>query len=203
MDRLRGLSRGGRLLVMFAVGGALFGIATAVQASIPDSNGVIHSCYSTNGAKAKGGAALNVVDTASAGCNNGQTELTWDQTTDAYDTAGSQNIPDGGGFTTVASMSVPAGSFVISATVDVHGVNSNVPTNATVTCVVASSSASVLNASGRTTIEPFQQLQMPLLGRSIGQADTLDLKCSSTGFDVGADGFMVATKIGAIHDTIG
>jgi hypothetical protein len=36
MNRLKGLSRGGRLLVALAVGGAVFGIAAVVQADIPD-----------------------------------------------------------------------------------------------------------------------------------------------------------------------
>ena len=45
MHRLRDLSRGGRVLVALVVGGAVFGIATAVQASIPDASGVIHGCY--------------------------------------------------------------------------------------------------------------------------------------------------------------
>jgi hypothetical protein len=33
--RLRGLNRGGRLLVALVVGGAVFGIANAVQAAFP------------------------------------------------------------------------------------------------------------------------------------------------------------------------
>ena len=37
MHRLRALSRGVQVLLALAVGGALFGIATAVQADIPDS----------------------------------------------------------------------------------------------------------------------------------------------------------------------
>ena len=45
MRRLRGLSRANRFLAALVVGGAVFGIATAVQASIPDSNGVAHGCY--------------------------------------------------------------------------------------------------------------------------------------------------------------
>src|SRR5262245_33224832 len=48
MSRLRGVSRGGRILLALAVGGAVFGIATAVQADIPD-NGVIHGCYGKAG----------------------------------------------------------------------------------------------------------------------------------------------------------
>ena len=40
MSRLLSLNRGGRLVVALAVGGAIFAIATAVQADIPDSGGL-------------------------------------------------------------------------------------------------------------------------------------------------------------------
>jgi hypothetical protein len=74
MDRLRGLSRGGRLVLALAVGGALFGIATAVQADIPDG-GTIHGCYKTN----KGD--LRVIDTSAGGsCQSSETPLDWNQT---------------------------------------------------------------------------------------------------------------------------
>jgi hypothetical protein len=59
--------RGGRLLVAVAIGGALFGVATAVQASIPDSSGVAHSCYFVLGKLTKTPprpGALRVIDTA-------------------------------------------------------------------------------------------------------------------------------------------
>ncbi|HEX3455695.1 MAG TPA: hypothetical protein VHS03_13795 [Gaiellaceae bacterium] len=38
-----------RLLVLVAAGGAAFGIASAVQASIPDASGVAHACYLIKG----------------------------------------------------------------------------------------------------------------------------------------------------------
>lgn len=44
MGGLRGIGRGGRVLLALAVGGAVFGIAAVVQADIPDG-GVIHGCY--------------------------------------------------------------------------------------------------------------------------------------------------------------
>ena len=53
MNRLRRLNRVGRFLIALAVGGAVFGIATAVQADIPDS-GVIHGCYGKAGTPYKG-----------------------------------------------------------------------------------------------------------------------------------------------------
>jgi hypothetical protein len=55
MDAFRSLGRGSRVLLALAVGGAVFGIATAVQADIPDG-GVIHACYS------KTTLALHVID---------------------------------------------------------------------------------------------------------------------------------------------
>jgi hypothetical protein len=74
MHRFRGLGRGGRLVLALAVGGAMFGIASAVQASIPDASGVIHGCYKTvNG-------ALRVIDTDKGGkCVSSEMPLTWSQ----------------------------------------------------------------------------------------------------------------------------
>ena len=49
MARIPGLGgEVGRLLAALIVGGAIFGIAAAVQTSIPDATGVIHGCYKTN-----------------------------------------------------------------------------------------------------------------------------------------------------------
>jgi len=79
MHRLRGLSRGGRLALALAVGGAAFGIATAVQASIPDASGVIHGCYNTSLAHGSPIGALRVIDTAkpNANCASWETALNW------------------------------------------------------------------------------------------------------------------------------
>jgi hypothetical protein len=79
MRRLRGLTLGGRLVLALAVGGVVFGIASAVQASIPDAKGVIHGCYSTNGAKSTNGTQLNIIDSAVASCNGNNTSITWNQ----------------------------------------------------------------------------------------------------------------------------
>src|SRR5947209_18401877 len=70
-----------RLLVALAVGGAAFGIATAVQASIPDANGVIHACYNTSLAHGNPVGALRVVDTAAVNgrCASWEKPLEWSQ----------------------------------------------------------------------------------------------------------------------------
>ena len=81
MQRLRGLSRGGRLVLALAVVGAVFGIATAVQASIPDSSGVIHGCYNMSLAHGNPTGALRVIDTAkiNGNCASWEAPLNWNQ----------------------------------------------------------------------------------------------------------------------------
>lgn len=74
MTRFRRQGRATKLVVALAVGGALFGIASAVQASIPDAGGVIHGCYKT------GAGDLRVIDSAGTTCKNNETALNWSQT---------------------------------------------------------------------------------------------------------------------------
>jgi len=78
MYRLRGLSRGGRLLLALLVGGAVFGIATAVQASIPDASGVIHGCYHRTANPGTRPGALRVIDTdRGQSCYADENPLDW------------------------------------------------------------------------------------------------------------------------------
>jgi hypothetical protein len=58
--------RGKRLLVTLAIAGGTFGIATAVQASIPDGNAVVHSCYNTSLAHGSPIGAMRAIDTDKA-----------------------------------------------------------------------------------------------------------------------------------------
>ena len=74
MRWLKTLGRGGRVVVALAVGAALFGIATAVQAAIPDGQGVIHGCYQKNA------GTLRVIDPATTSCHVGEIGLNWSQT---------------------------------------------------------------------------------------------------------------------------
>lgn len=68
-------------LVCAGAGGAI-----VASAAIPDSSGVIHSCYQKNTTDAGGGSALLVVDSAKGKCPSGYTSLTFNQT-------GPQGIP--------------------------------------------------------------------------------------------------------------
>jgi hypothetical protein len=72
----------GKRIVVVAVAGVVAVLVAAGIASgaIPDGSGVIHGCYSTNGAKATNGTQLNIVDSGSANCNGSQSAVTWNQT---------------------------------------------------------------------------------------------------------------------------
>jgi Collagen triple helix repeat (20 copies) len=65
-----------RLLVLVAVGGAAFAIASVVQASIPSSDGVIHGCYAKPGTPQKG--ILRVINADQGeGCRYYENPLDW------------------------------------------------------------------------------------------------------------------------------
>jgi hypothetical protein len=54
-----------RLIVAVAAAGAAFGIASAVQASIPDSDGgTVHACYTNNNLNGYPPGTLRAIDTA-------------------------------------------------------------------------------------------------------------------------------------------
>jgi hypothetical protein len=57
------------VFVAVAVAGAAFGVATAVQASIPDASGVVHACYNTSNAHGFPTGALRAIDTSAANGN--------------------------------------------------------------------------------------------------------------------------------------
>jgi hypothetical protein len=65
-------------LIALAVGGAVFGIAGAVQASIPDAQGVIHGCYSKTSSNVVPPGTLRVVDTGlGEACRANEVSLAW------------------------------------------------------------------------------------------------------------------------------
>lgn len=108
--------RGYALVLVVVVAVTAGGLAFA---SIPDSNGVIHGCYSPNGAKQNNGTQLNIIDGDSATCNKNQQEVTWSQTgpqglpgqdgvsvTSASLSAGDTNCPEGGSQFTASGNSI-------------------------------------------------------------------------------------------------
>ena len=80
LPRVGGRGRVARLLLAFALGGAVFGIASAVQASIPDANGVIHGCYSKPSSNVVPPGTLRVVDSdLGESCHANEVTLSWSQ----------------------------------------------------------------------------------------------------------------------------
>jgi Collagen triple helix repeat (20 copies) len=72
------LSRGWKTLLALTCAAAVFGVVSAVQAAIPDANGVIHGCYQKNVGN------LRVVDPTAAGnggsCRPSEIPISWSQT---------------------------------------------------------------------------------------------------------------------------
>jgi hypothetical protein len=67
-----------KLVAALLTAGAVFGVVSAVQAAIPDSQGMIHGCYKTDNGK------LRVIDPSSpkkdlGSCKNDESGLNWDQ----------------------------------------------------------------------------------------------------------------------------
>jgi hypothetical protein len=78
------------------VGGTAFGVAS----SIPDPQGVVHGCYSTNGAAVTNGTPLNIIDSTKANCSKNQTAISWNAAgrgaTVTSLAPGNSNCPSGG-----------------------------------------------------------------------------------------------------------
>jgi hypothetical protein len=75
MERVQSLSRGSKLLLALILGAAVFGVVSAVQAAIPDSNGVINGCYQKNVGN------LRVIDpSAGDSCRPSEIAISWSQT---------------------------------------------------------------------------------------------------------------------------
>jgi hypothetical protein len=110
-----------RTLVIALLAAAAVAVAGVAYAAIPSANGTISACKDSKG-------ALKVIDVdAGQKCANGQQLLNWNQQgpqgppgpSDAYFTAApDKSIVGGAGFQTVAELSLPAGSYVISAKAD-------------------------------------------------------------------------------------
>jgi hypothetical protein len=118
--------RWSRLILAMAVAGATFGIATVVQAAIPDATGTAHGCVAKN-VVLPNKTFLRMVDS-----EKGETCLPTEWVVNFAATAGpiSQIPPTndvwygngivfntgGAAFNTIASVTVPAGSYLVSAT---------------------------------------------------------------------------------------
>jgi hypothetical protein len=105
MRALSRLSRGGKVLVAVAVAGAAFGLATAVQASIPDASGVVHACYNTSLAHGSPTGALRAIDTSSPSGNC----ASWEGSVDLATPQFVRNTVNQTSFATYTTFAYPTG----------------------------------------------------------------------------------------------
>jgi hypothetical protein len=223
MRRLRSLSRGGRILVALAVGGAVFGIATAVYADIPDS-GVINSCYG----KTNGGF-LRVIDTSKGQkCAFNENPLSWNAAgvtgasgatgatgptgptgptgargpSDGWRVASKDVVlaPSPAGGQVVNSIDLPAGSYFLTS--EINSALSTANARPQCTLVTSSAGATVSSRSeDQTTPAGFDEaFSATGLGTATGPA-TFDLNCQElsglSAVTVVAD--IIAIQVGTAH----
>lgn len=211
------ISKGGRVILaalVVVVAAAAGGIA---YASIPDSSGVIHACFNPGAASKSNGTELKIIDSDVVSCGKGQQEVVWNETGpqgekgdtgetgdkgDTGDTgpAGpSAAFTNYGGFRTiapgttqtVASVTVPAGSYVLLGAVDVIGIDDL--EFAQCSFVAAST------VNGRFAILVNDGSE-PILG-DVTVTSTLNpifLRCTAQGGTLQVAGQMIATQVGAI-----
>jgi hypothetical protein len=115
-----------RPIILITIAAAALALAGGVAyAIIPDSQGVIHACYKTENGQ------LRVVD--GDGCTPSETPLSWNQTgppgppgpSHVFIAKADLPVALGTSDTSVVALSVPAGSYAISAKVVVIGVPAN------------------------------------------------------------------------------
>jgi hypothetical protein len=214
----------GRRLAAGVIGVAIVGLAVAggiAYGTIPDSSGAIHGCYSANGAKVKGGAQLNIVDSDVATCSNGQQAIPWGQTGPAGQTgqtgptgatgptgqAGPTDIWDGSHYggtanlTTkdtqviVASIAPPAGSFYAEASLVV----SNGSSGASFVCTLNVPGTVAYTQTDTTGAGLHAALHLQGVG-TLNGSDTITLVCRSNKDNSAVtDWNLDAIKVSTVH----
>lgn len=240
--------RGRTLLVVFVlVLGAAFGGGFAF-ATIPDSGGVLHGCYSQKGTNQYGGTQLNIIDSDSASCKKDDVQVTWNQSgppgaagndgvsvTSVPLGPGDANCPDGGSqFTaaddnvtyacngakgpqgdpgpsaaytnygdgfhriqdgttqTVASVSLPAGSYVLSGSVRGFDIDDF----EFLQCNFVAPGATV---NGNYAIVQRNHTGEPMLADvTLPTNNSVFLRCNAQEGGIDAAGQMIATRVGSV-----
>ncbi len=212
-------SRRVRAGALIALAGACVAAGIA-YASVPDSDGVIHGCYAKDG-------SLRVVDTdASQSCDKKETSLTWNQTgpagpvgatgatgetgatgpagppgpSNAYVNYGT-NMTIGERLTvTVASVTLPRGSYTLSASVDVFPTDSDDGDPTVVVCTFVS--AGTLNGHfGLASVKGEIGDTMPIIGDVTITTDTAPVFLRCEPLINSAHVYrpeLIATQVGAI-----
>jgi hypothetical protein len=183
-------------LLAIAVGGALFGIASAVQASIPSSNGVIHGCYGKPGTPQKGQLRVRDADQGEQ-CRFYENTLDWNQTgpTGATGATGPTGPTGPTGATGPTGPTGPTGSAGVGiggACTTNHAIQSVNP-NGTVNCVAFTPSGRVQTAGWIQTATSSTVTLLDVGGVAVNAICTaggnaqIQLAASSNFFDFSSD----------------
>jgi hypothetical protein len=203
------------------IGVALAATAVSVTyASIPDSNGVIHACYNPSRAAHTGGASLAILDADAASCAKKDVAISWSQqgpqgekgdpgpqgpqgpqgpagpagAGTAYTNHGGLPQAIGEGLTqTVASVTVPPGSYTISATVRLTPGSDD----------TRFGSCGFVPGNGRGVLVRLEDdgdvRNEPLIGDlTTASASPIFLRCTGLDGPITAAGALVVTSVGAV-----
>jgi hypothetical protein len=209
------------LILAVIVGGAVFGIASAVQASIPDSSGVIHGCYNNSLAHGNPTGALRVIDTAKANgnCASWETPLTWNAQgptgptgppgptgatgpSDAWDSGGccADTVPTGGAFVHIPGVSgLTPGSYLLSGHVvwDKLGVGT-----ADLLCFLDTTGLSSVTTAGAGVASTAGGGSAPLGGNgTVSTTGSVGVECQEVSGTVSVNVTVdvQAIKVGTLH----
>jgi len=204
-----------RLLLVLGVAASAFGIASAVQASIPDVKGVIHGCF----ANKDGG--LRVVDPGSGGAcdSKKETPLSWNQagptgstglkgstgatgTSHAYSSYKGlfQSTNLGPSFTSVGQLTgLPAGTYVVWA----RGIIQDAPNDQETECELVAGGTDVEETLVDTFATGSPRLPFTLsTAASLKSPGVIEADCESNdsgGFAGAFDVSMTAVAVDAVN----
>jgi hypothetical protein len=199
LRRLRGWITGRPILLATTVAAALLGAAGVAYATIPDSSGVIHTCYS------KSRATWRPIDHPTEQCKSNEESLSWNQAgppgtpgpSDAY--FDSALTDPGGADTTMVSLDLPDGDYTLVAKTHVY----NAIENSFAICRLEAD-GDVLDEEILRLIAPANDQVVSFVGVvSFAEPGTVSLVCNGNGVEsVEADeSYLLATKVGALHQS--
>ena len=182
---LKARRRGWRLIVLAtaAAGLAAAGIA---YASIPGADGVITGCA------AKSSGTLRVIDAQTANCSQKEIRLDWNEQgprgpSDAFvfaqnNSFGSVNISTGTPAPIGVQLNLPAGSFIIDASIG-FAINSGVETTIVVGCRLGAPNTSIRTTEGKGQVTGLSGFGTIPLGAAVTLAapETVSVICQAEG----------------------
>jgi hypothetical protein len=165
---------------------AVVGGTSIALASIPDSHGVIHGCYQTTGTAHN----LKVVNNrVTAHCPRGYTSLNWSQTgpkgssglSHGYSTESidGHTLSSSSNTTVVATAKLPAGSYIVDATVSFTAVTGENIVQCFLTNAPGNASGGTVSANNGLTTIPLTA------GVTLTAPATIAVQCSGSGATTG------------------